>query len=171
MTWKQIKGYEDYEVSDTGLVRSLKRGKKKILAPAKNGRTGYLHVNLHKDGKRKCLLVHRLVAEAFVPNPQNLPTVNHRDENKLNNEASNLEWLTTAENNRYGTRDLRIALTLRNRPDVSKQVIQLDKFGKVVSQFSSMSEAARQTGIAWSGISQACNGWYKTAGGYFWKFA
>lgn len=109
MTWKPIDKFEDYEVSDTGLVRSLKNGRKRILSPGKN-QWGYLHVNLCRNGKAKHMYVHRLVADAFIPNPLGLPTVNHKDENKLNNNAENLEWLTMGDNNRYGTHPLRIAL-------------------------------------------------------------
>ena len=79
MKWKRIAGYEDYEISDTGLVRSLKRGGTRVLSPRKNGRNGYLFVSLCKEGKAKHIFVHRLVAEAFVPNPLGLETVNHRD--------------------------------------------------------------------------------------------
>ena len=165
MTWKPIAGYEGlYEVSDTGLVRSLRFGKKKILAPAGNG-GGYIQVGLHKDGKLKHMLVHRLVANAFIPNPLGLATVNHRDENKSNNQASNLEWMTLTDNNRYGTRSLRVALA-KSRP-----VLQLDRQGNVVSRFPSAKEAARQTGIVRSGISEVCRGIRKTAGGYVWKYA
>ena len=166
MTWKQIKGYEDYEVSDTGLVRSLKRGKKRILRPGKKG-DGYLAVGLRKDGKRKNIYVHRLVAEAFIPNPLGLETVNHRDENKLNNRVENLEWMSLADNNRYGTHDLRSALAKE------KPVSQLDRQGNVVRQFPSLKEAGRRTGISQSRICQVCQGRrrYKTAGGYFWRYA
>ena len=156
MTWKSIKGYEDYEISDTGLVRSLKYGKKRILSPRKNGRTGYLWVVLYKDGKYKCLYVHRIVAEAFIPNPLGLETVNHRDENKLNNRVENLEWMTQGDNARYSN---------------DKPILQLDKCGNVVDRFPSMSEAERQTGISDGNISLVCNGIRKTARGYVWKFA
>ena len=90
--WCPIKGYENiYEVSDKGRVKSLKFGKERIL---KLGITtdGYLMVKLLKNGEKKNLLVHRLVAQTFIPNPDNLPEVNHKDENKENNSVQNLEW-------------------------------------------------------------------------------
>lgn len=143
--WKSISGYEDlYEVSDTGLVRSLNynhTGKIKNLKLNRK-RDGYLQVMLCKDGKVKMMYVHRLVASAFIPNPQNLYTVNHKNEDKRNNNVSNLEWMTSADNNNYGTRNKRVADAL------SKQVQQLDKkTGKLLATFPSIIEAERQTGI------------------------
>lgn len=155
MHWKQIAGYEDYEISDSGLVRSLKRGRTRVLKPAKH-RDGYLIVRLCEDGKAKHMSIHRLVAEAFIPNPSGLPTVNHKNEDKSDNNVANLEWLTVPENNRYS---------------IDKSVIQLDRQGNVVNRFPSMTEAARQTSVAISGISRVCRGRLKTAGGYGWQFA
>lgn len=101
MIWKEIAGYEGiYEVSDTGLVRSLKFGKAKILKPQNNG-NGYLHFRLCKNGKAKNTKIHRLVAEAFLPNPLGLETVNHIDEDKTNNNVSNLEWMSRPDNVAY----------------------------------------------------------------------
>ena len=151
-------------MSNTGLVRSLKYGKKRVLSPGNNG-LGYLAVMLYRDGKAKRMLVHRLVASAFLPNPLGLATVNHRDEDKANNEVANLEWMTLTDNLRYGTHDLRVSLAN------SKSVLQLDKFGNVVNQFPSTQEASRQTGINQSNICSACNGKLKSAGGFRWKYA
>ena len=105
--WRDVKGYEGlYQVSNKGRVKSLNRidsrGNKvneKILRPGK--RNNYLFVNLYKNGKRKLYDIHRLVAQAFLPNPDNLPVVNHKDENKLNNNVENLEWCTQAYNVNY----------------------------------------------------------------------
>lgn len=156
MVWKEISGYEGlYEVSDTGLVRSLKFGKKRILSAGKQ-RKGYLAVQLCKDGICKNLLVHRLVARAFIPNPKNLKTVNHIDENKMNNNVNNLEWLSRGDNARYS----------RDKP-----VVQLSKNGNVVATFPSIIEAGRQTGIANSHICKCCHGKRRSAGGYIWRYA
>ena len=96
--WKLIDGYDyPYEISDRGRVRGV-RG---LMKPYDNG-YGYLVVELREDGKRKHLRAHRLVAKAFLPNTGNLPEVNHKDENKHNNEATNLEWCTSGYNKRYG---------------------------------------------------------------------
>ena len=112
MEWKQIQGYENYEVSNEGQVRNRKTGK--VLKPQKNN-SGYLLVGLRKNGKQKWYSVHRLVAQAFIPNPHNKPTVNHIDENKENNNVSNLEWMTYAEQNEHGTRIERVAKALRKK--------------------------------------------------------
>ena len=100
--WKPIFGYDGmYEVSDLGRVRSLKFGKVKVLR-ARKRRDGYLNVNLCKDGEQKSVLVHRLVASAFIPNDNIFNNeINHKDENKENNRASNLEWCDSRYNKRY----------------------------------------------------------------------
>ena len=118
--WRPIAGYEGlYEVSDQGRVRSLWFGKSKILMPMKVGH-GYHQVKLYKDSNSKNMYVHRLVAEAFIPNPQALPQINHIDENKLNNAASNLEWCTASYNINYGTHNRRVGEAIRRRSVISK---------------------------------------------------
>ena len=164
--WKAIAGFEGiYEISDQGRVKSLKYGKEKILKPWNDG-WGYLKINLCKDGHVKMLKIHRLVAEAFVQNPNNLDTVNHKDEVKTNNVASNLEWMSQKDNNNYGTRNKRIAEAL------SKQVQMFDKStGELLATFPSLAEAERVTGIDDGNISQCCLGKLKSAGGYVWKYS
>lgn len=171
-TWKPVVGYEElYEVSDQGRVRSLKFGKEKILKPWKD-RGGYLKVSLCKDGHKKYLFVHRLVADAFIQNPNNLKTVNHKDEVKTNNVASNLEWMSQKDNDNYGTRNKRVGEANTNNPKISKQVQMFDKStGELLATFPSISEAGRVTGIANGNISNCCNGKQKSAGGYVWKYA
>ena len=155
--WKPVVGYEEhYEVSDLGRIKSLKNGKERILKPKKT-HCGYLQVGLCKDGHRKYLLVHRLVAEAFIQNPNNLDTVNHKDEVKTNNVASNLEWMSMKDNINYSQ---------------ARQVQMFDKStGELLATFPSTREAARVTGINPSHISECCNGKKKSAGGYIWKYA
>ena len=112
--WKPKKDYEGlYEVSNLGRVKSLGNGKsinskEGILKPGKI-KQGYLQVTLCKNRKQKRFLVHRLVAEAFLPNPENLPFINHKDEDKTNNSVDNLEYCTREYNNNYGTRNERVA--------------------------------------------------------------
>lgn len=118
--WKPIPGYEGhYEVSNMGRVRGLDRTRRMVskkgmehtafvkgvtIQPHFDSRGCYQIVGLNKDGKHKTRLVHRLVAETFIPNPDNLPEVNHIDENKINNAVSNLEWCDHLYNNRYGSK-------------------------------------------------------------------
>ena len=116
--WRPVVGYEGlYEVSNTGIVRSVDRyvktcyeayklHKGKILSPGKS-KLGYLQVSLCNNGKIHQIKIHRLVAQAFLPNPDNLPEVNHRDENPGNNNVDNLEWCTRKYNVNYGTRNIR----------------------------------------------------------------
>ena len=163
--WKAIAGYEGlYEVSDQGRVKSLKHGKDKILKP-QNNTLGYLCVVLCRDGHTKKLFVHRLVAEAFIQNPNNLDTVNHKDEVKTNNVASNLEWMSKKDNINYGTRNKRAGEAL------SKKVQMFDKStGELLATFPSLAEANRITGINQGNISKCCLGKYKSAGGYIWRY-
>ena len=159
-TWKSIARYEGlYEVSNLGRVRSLKFGKTKILKPADNG-GGYLYVQLCKDGIRKNMFVHRLVASAFMPNPQNLDTVNHKDEDKHNNNVSNLEWMSRTDNIAY------------SRPQLAERPVQqLDKeTGKLLATFPSLIGAARVTGISEGNIVKCCRCKLKSAGGYLWRY-
>lgn len=161
--WKDIDGYEEkYKVSNLGRVKSINynsTGKEKILKPVKD-KDGYLFVILSKKGKCKRFSVHRLVAQTFIENPNNLPFINHKDENKTNNSVENLEWCDRRYNNNYGTRNERIGVAL------SKQVKCLET-GVV---YSSTWQAKRETGVSQGNISSCCNGKYKTAGGYHWEF-
>lgn len=106
--WRDVVGFEGvYQVSNTGIVRRIYPNRTKTLKQCKaGGRTNkeYLYVNMSANGKYRSSSVHRLVAEAFIPNPEGLPQVNHKDEDKSNNCAENLEWCTASYNNRYGTK-------------------------------------------------------------------
>ena len=182
--WKDIAEYEGlYQVSNKGRVKSLERKvwnsgnqsyqtiKEKILKPCKNS-DGYLLLNLYKDGQRRPYFIHRLVADTFIPNPNEYKEVNHIDENKENNNVSNLEWVTRKENINHGTRNERIAKTLTNRKDRSKPVVGTHKETGLVVKYPSMHEASRQLGIKASNISACCRGYKKHshAGGYTWSF-
>lgn len=174
--WKDIVEYEGlYQVSNFGRVRSLDRyvnhyrgGKKivksKILEQDCSGNSGYKRVQLCKDGKQKHFSVHRLVAIAFLPNPDHLPFVNHKDENKANNHVDNLEWCTHEYNDNYGTRNIRMSETKK------KPIIQYDKQGNFIREWKSATDACIELKICKSSIYGVCAGRKKSAGGYKWQF-
>lgn len=161
--YKLIEGFGDYIVSSDGKVYSLKHGKMKEKKPWVN-KSGYLDVLLWANGRHVHKLIHRLVARAFISNPDNLPEVNHKDEVKTNNCVGNLEWCTSEYNKNFGSRGERVAKALINHPDLSVPVVCLET-GVV---YPSVSEASRQTGVHYQHISNCCNGKRQTAGGYHW---
>lgn len=177
--WRPILNYEDlYEVSNFGRVRSLdtyrksKNGtvrfcKGRILKPFTNT-SGYLQVDLFKNGKKKFHLVHRLVVEAFLPNPDNLPEVNHKDENKLNNNVENLEFCDRKYNNTYGTRIKRVAEKNTNGK-ISKKVLQYDLEGNFIREWASTRECGRN-GYEQSSVAACCRGKLKTHKDSIWKY-
>ena len=179
--WRDVKGYEGlYMVSSTGIIKSVERTvwnsrgfyktvSERILKARKN-KYGYLHVVLHKDNKAKEYYIHRLVAEAFLPNPDGLSEVNHKDEDKINNCVSNLEWCSHKQNVNYGTRTKRMTESMINNPKRSKPVIAIDKVSGTTLEFPSINEASRVTGVSLAGIIYCCKGRYKYAGGYFWQY-
>lgn len=162
--WRDIEGYEGlYQVSSEGRVKSLKYGKEKILKGSKNS-WGYLLVNLHKEGKQKHYYIHRLVAQAFISNPDNLPEVNHKNEIKTDNRVENLEWCTNQYNINYGTHNKRMAKTL------SVPVLQFTKEGEFVCKWDSMIEVERELGFNSGNISNCCRGERKSVYGYKWRY-
>jgi len=172
--WRDIRGYEGlYQVSNFGRVKSLSRKagfvflREKVMKPtlAKNG---YLSVML-SNNKQKRVYVHRLVAEAFVPNPNNYLYVNHKDENKTSNVAWNLEWCTHNYNLNYGTHNKR--LSERKKGQKTKSILQLTTDGRTVKEWTSIKEAAEQNGLNPSNISAVLHGYQNTCGGYVFKFA
>lgn len=180
--WRDIHEYEGlYQVSNLGKIKSLNYNhtkKEKILVLA-NSSTGYKVTVLSKSGKTKTINVHRLVAEAFIPNPNNLPCINHKDGNKINNCFDNLEWCTYSHNNKEAFR-----LGLRKPPwegkkgskhNCSKKINQYDLEGNLINEFGSITEASK---LFFSlskrpdkNISETIRGKSKTAFGYIWKYA
>ena len=166
--WKPVVGYEGhYQVSNFGRVKSIKFGKERILKPGTN-KYGYLLVMLCKDGKVKGFTVHRLVAEAFLPNPHNYPCVNHKDENKQNNNVSNLEWCSAQYNNTYGTRIERVAEKTTNGK-CSKPVLQYTLDGEFVREWKSTAECGRN-GFNQGNVVACCRGKLKKYKGFLWEY-
>ena len=159
--WKPVVGYEGLDmVSNWGRVKSMNynhSGKERIMKQKIQG--GYYSVNLSKNGIIKTYLVHRLVAEAFIPNPNNYKEVNHKDECKANNVVTNLEWCDRGYNNNYGTRTEKC----------SKKVYQYTLDGKFVKEWKSTAECGRN-GFNQSHVAACCRGELKTHKGYIWKY-
>jgi hypothetical protein len=153
--WKDIKGYEGlYQVSNLGRVKSLgnsKSKKEKILKPFKRGR-GYLTVKLFNNNKKKQIFIHRLVAETFIDNPDNLPQVNHKDENKQNNLLDNLEWCTNKDNARYS---------------FSKEILATNINTKEKIIFTSIGEARK---LGFNHVSDCCLNKRKQDKGYVFEY-
>lgn len=157
--WKDILGYEGlYQVSNLGNVRRDGR----LLKPSIRKRDGYAEVQLSKNNKKVSKRVHRLVAEAFIPNPCGYSEINHKDENPANNVADNLEWCDRRYNVFYGTRNSRISKS-NSRP--VEQLLD----GVVIKTWSSTREA-EEAGFKHCSISQCCNGKAKSHRGYQWRF-
>lgn len=182
--WKDIKGYEgQYQVSSLGRVRSLPRIAERYdprtgryaQLEVKGGirslcytRDGYQQLGLVSGGRGTLhtYRVHRLVAEAFIPNPDNLPEINHKNEIITDNRVENLEWCDNLYNVRYGTG------IARRTKKLSVPVEQIDKNGNVVATYGSIAEAAKAVGVGASALAKTCKGnsRHQTAGGYRWRY-
>ena len=178
--WKPSKGYEEFiEVSSFGEIKSKSRiridsmgrtvrKEEKILTQRLCNNYKYVH---YKNGVvNKNLRVHRLVAESFLPNPNNFPCVNHKDENKLNNNVNNLEWCTYKYNVNYGTSLKRRSKSRENWPEKSTPICQYDLDGNFISEYPSFKEAQRSLGKPYSGIWSSCNNIGRTAYGFIWLY-
>ena len=161
--WKDIKGYEGlYQISNLGRVKRVTTGR--ILKGGKD-KDGYLMVKLYKNNIRSNKKIHRLVAEAFIPNPENKPQVNHADENKTNNSLDNLEWMTAKENINHGTRNERAAKT-KSIPIIATNLTTGES-----QEFNSTKECARQLRLDPGNITKVLKGKRKTLGGYTFEYA
>jgi len=169
--WRDIKGFEGlYQISIIGRVRSLDRvdsrgnyRKGKALADVVSG-NGYHQVNLWRDGKVEIKLTHRLMAKTFIPNPDNLPQVNHRDEDKGNNRVENLEWCTASYNTNYGTRNERAA-------KANEQAIHVTDRSGNRCLFESIEKASKVLGLKPNSVSDCLHGRQKTHRGYSFELA
>lgn len=182
--WVDYRGL--YQVSNYGRVLSYD---KEVIQKAKSGsiskhiykgkllkgylnEDGYYKISLCKEHKCKTFLIHRIVAFIFVPNPNNLTDINHKDECKTNNNCTNLEWCNAKYNNNYGTRNNRIKEKQINDKNKSKPVLQYSIEGEFIKRYPSIAEAHRKTGAGKKEISKCCNNnpRYKTAKGFIWKW-
>lgn len=185
--WKPVKGFEGfYEVSTYGNVRSCDRtvfvhksGKEhratrkgKILK--KWVAVEYYHVTFSKDGKIYAPFVHKLVAETFIPNPNELRTVNHKDENKLNNQVDNLEWCTQVYNRNYGhSEEKRLKSFMRSKEShktFMKAAVQCDMDGNAIKIYKPISDVEKD-GFKYTCVINCCKGKRKSHKGYVWKYA
>ena len=156
--WRDVPGYEGlYQVSDQGRVRNTKRGR--LLKPNTNG-SGYAQTMLSRQGARSYPLLHRLVALAFIPNPEGKPQINHKNGNKNDNRAENLEWGTMGENLLHRHRVL-------GQPGGRCKPVLCISTGRA---YPSAKAAAADLGLNRSGVSQVCNGTQKTTKNYKFKF-
>lgn len=172
--WKPIKNFDNYLISNYGNVKSLSRTIKaprgrtrvipeRILKPGKIHH-GYCVVVLSNSQHTSTMRVHRLVAEAFLPNPNNFPMVNHKDENTSNNCVDNLEWCTAKYNTNYGTG------IYRRSKSKSKPIIQLGIDNSIIKNWASAKEAAIELGLQPGNISRCCKGTRKQAYGFIWRY-
>lgn len=160
--WKDIEGYEGlYQISNLGRVKRVTTGR--ILKGGKD-KDGYLMVKLYKNNIRSNKKIHRLVAEAFIPNPENKPQVNHADENKTNNSLDNLEWMTAKENINHGTHNERVSKTM------SIPIIATNLKTGESQEFYGASECARQLGLYQQHISAVLKGILKQTKGFTFKY-
>ena len=179
-TWKPVVGYEGlYEVSDLGNVRSINWANTGVVKNLylKPHTRGYLQVELAFCEKKKMFLVHRLVAEAFVPNEKNLPQVNHKDEDKTNNRADNLEWCDRSYNAKYSMDLHPERAKIRNYDRTgkhkcrnNKKVNQFTLNGELIKTWSNSREIFTTTGMSDWSISECCRGNRKKAYGYMWSY-
>ena len=170
--WKDISGYEGvYQVSNLGRVKSMRKWssvqgrycqREKILKQYQS-KTGYLQINLKSEGTRKLGLIHRLVAQAFIPNPDNKREVNHINGNKTDNRVENLEWCTSQYNTVHAYKT-----GLETHP--TRKISQYDLRGDLIKEWDSIREAGNTLGIQEANIGACCRGIRKTAGGYAWEY-
>jgi hypothetical protein len=173
--WRGIIDFNNYEISNLGRVKRVQTG---VFLRSYIGTTGYRYFTLYALGYHKNKSLHRLIAEAFIPNPENKKTVNHKDGNRLNNNLDNLEWMTSSEQSTHknkvlGTGPAWIGKKGSEHP-LARPVYQIDKDSdRIIAVFGSMREAAEKIGLTEQGIGAVANNMYnrKTSGGFKWKFA
>lgn len=164
--WKDVVGWEGlYQVSSFGRVKSFRKKEPHLLSTCV-GTHGYCVVLLHDGkGQRKNERVHRLVAQAFIPNPNNYPYINHKDEDKTNNQVENLEWCTAKYNTNYGTCIERISAKNNKKP-----ISKYDLEGNLICEYKSIAEAERNEGIDHANICICCEGKISHCNNFIWIY-
>ena len=166
--YKDIVGYEGkYQVSNLGNVKSLnykRSGKEKLLVPYQTA-NGYMTISLWNNNRGHTEYIHRLVAKAFIDNPDNLPEVNHKDENKQNNSVENLEWCDSKYNMNYGE-----GAHKKSAENHKKPIYQYDLQGNFIKEWSSATDIHRELGYSNTNIARCCRGVSKTSHGYIWRY-
>ena len=156
---RDIKGYEGlYAITSCGKVWSYRS--QKFLKPVISKSTKYAYVSLYKNNEKNTHNIHRLVAEAYIPNPDNKPLVNHIDEVRVHNWVGNLEWATYTENNNHGTRNEKLSKSKQKKVFC----VELDRV------YESITMAAQELDVCYTSIGCCCKGKLKTAGGYHWRY-
>ena len=180
--WRDIDGYEGlYQVSNLGRVKSLKRkvyagrGRtrwqyERIMSSGKTNGNKYKIVSLFKDGKGKNFYIHRLVANAFIENPNNYKYINHKDENPSNNFVNNLEWCTAEYNNTYNNKHIRVLETRMKKHIGCRKIAKLDENDNILKEYISISQASKEMGVSNQAISDCLRGKQKHSAGYKWKY-
>lgn len=180
--WKEIAGWERYAASTLGRIASLgapymcggipRRRNPQLLTPRLTNQPPYYFSVVLSDGEGRCknFMVHVLVAKTFIPNTEDLPFVNHKDENPKNNRVENLEWCTQKYNCNYGTHNARMAKTISETAYQRRKVVQLSLDGSFIAQYDSIAIASRQLGISRTSISVCCRGVCQTSHGYRWMY-
>lgn len=157
-SWECIKGYDVYQISSLGRVKSFKNPLNPKIISCRHKKDGYMDVGLYGGLCKKRFRIHRLVAEAFIPNPENKKEVNHKDGNRKNNSVDNLEWATTSENVKHSYQVLKRASPLKGRATRAKPVNQISLSGILIKRHTSIVGASRETGICLTCIKDCLRG-------------